>query len=256
MTAQNPLLYDHPGSICCQMARLALVEKGVEFDRHTIDIMDKAEQFEPWYTVLNPRAVVPTLRLGEEIITDTICIVHRVDADFDGPALTPADPAAAKAMDALMRDIMGLHYGVLLYSRRTSDGAIDPTIIARGKFLKDQLAAHPGRAGLLQSRIDGNVRFQKILVDPEAVAGHLARAQALVGQLNAALEDNEFVAASHYTLADSFATAALARFRLHELQPWWTGNANRHIAPYCDRMAARPSWQIAGVVDAGSERDL
>ena len=54
------------------MARLALLEKGVPFERRNIDIMKKAEQFEPWYTALNPKAVVPTLAIGDEIVTDTV----------------------------------------------------------------------------------------------------------------------------------------------------------------------------------------
>lgn len=43
----KPLLYDHPASICAQMARLALAEKGVPYKRRTVDIMETAEQFEP-----------------------------------------------------------------------------------------------------------------------------------------------------------------------------------------------------------------
>ena len=41
-------LYDHRGSICSQMARLALVEKGVAFTRRPVDIMDTNEQFEAY----------------------------------------------------------------------------------------------------------------------------------------------------------------------------------------------------------------
>ena len=52
------LLYDHPSSICSQMARLALAEKRVPYSRRTVDIMDTHEQFEPWYVALNPKAVV------------------------------------------------------------------------------------------------------------------------------------------------------------------------------------------------------
>ena len=63
-------LYDHKSSICSQMARLALVEKGVAFKRRQVDIMETNEQFEPWYVGLNPKAVVPTLVLGDEVVTD------------------------------------------------------------------------------------------------------------------------------------------------------------------------------------------
>ena len=65
MSNPKVVLYDYPASICSQMARLALLEKGVPFERRNIDIMKKAEQFEPWYTALNPKAVVPTLAIGD-----------------------------------------------------------------------------------------------------------------------------------------------------------------------------------------------
>jgi glutathione S-transferase len=79
-------LYDHPSSICSQMARLALVEKGRPFTRRTVDIMDTNEQFEAWYVALNPKAVVPTLQIGDDVVTDTIRIVTRVQ-EMDGPDL-------------------------------------------------------------------------------------------------------------------------------------------------------------------------
>src|SRR5258708_13044811 len=100
------------------MARLALLEKGVPFERRNIDIMKKAEQFEAWYTALNPKAVVPTLAIGDEIVTDTIRIVYRIDRSFDGPPLAPADPGEAPALDRIMRDAMGLHSAPLMYPPR------------------------------------------------------------------------------------------------------------------------------------------
>src|SRR5258707_814456 len=98
MPAPKVLLYDYPGSICCQMVRLTLAEKGVAYQKQTVDIMEKAEQFEPWYTALNPKAVVPTLKIGPEIVTDTMAIVPRIDAEFAGPRLTPTAPAERHAM--------------------------------------------------------------------------------------------------------------------------------------------------------------
>ena len=256
MTAAKPLLYDHPASICCQMTRLALEEKGVVYQRQTVDIMEAAEQFEPWYTALNPKAVVPTFKIDDEIVTDTIRIVHRVDRDFEGPSLTPASAEGAEAMEEMMRDIMGLHYGVLLYSRRLDTNGTSPTVIARGAFLREQLKKYPERAEVLKSRIGGNERMQKILAKPAEVERYLGEAKALVGRIDRALAKTPFVSADRYTLADAFATAALARFRLHGFATWWSGGNNANVAAYYQRMQERPSWSAAGVLDSGSERDL
>ena len=167
------------------MARLALVEKGVPFERRTVDIMVKAEQFEAWYTALNPKAVVPTLAIGDEIVTDTIRIVYRVDRDFDGPSLTPADPDGIEAMDRMMRDVMGLHYGVLMYSRRLDASGKSPTVVARGNYLREQRARYPERAEILDSRIAGNDRLQAALANPAEIARHVDEARALVSRIDA-----------------------------------------------------------------------
>jgi glutathione S-transferase len=149
VTGLNVVLYDYPTSICSQMARLALLEKGVPFERRNIDIMKKAEQFEPWYMELNPKAVVPTLAIGDEIITDTVCIVYRIDRDLDGPRLMPVEPECAEAMGRMMRDIMGLHYGVLMYSRLLDEDGKSPVVVARGHFLREQRSKYPDRASCL-----------------------------------------------------------------------------------------------------------
>jgi glutathione S-transferase len=60
------------------------------------------------------------------------------------------------------------------------------------------------------------------------------------------------VCATHWTLADAFATAALARFRLHGFDGTWPENVARYYA----RMKARKSFVDAGVIDSGTEHDL
>jgi glutathione S-transferase len=256
MTAAQVLLYDYPTSICSQMARLTLVEKGVSFERRTVDIMGKAEQFETWYTALNPKAVVPTLAIGDKIVTDTIRIVYRIDRDFDGPSLTPADPDGVEAMDRMMRDVMGLHYGVLMYSRRLDAKGKSPIVVARGKFLREQRAKYPERAEVLDSRIAGNDRLQAALANPAEIVRHVDQAKALVSRIDRALADAPFVSGDHYTLADTFATPALARFRVHGFEEWWSDGSNANVAGYYRRMRERSSWSAAGVVDSGKESDL
>jgi glutathione S-transferase len=250
------LLYDYVASICCQMTRLTLAEKGVAYARHTVDIMEKAEQFEPWYTALNPKAVVPTLKIDDEIITDTMVIVPQIDRRFDGPPLTPAAPDERDAMNAIMRDVMALHYGVLLYVKRLDPDGTSPTVIERGIFLRREREKHPERAAALDRRIAGNDRMKEILADPAAVERHVGEARALVGRLDAALAGRDFVSAARWTLADAFATAALARFRLHGWGGWWSGGDNANVAAYYRRMQERPSFTEANVIDTGTERDL
>ena len=242
-----PILYDHAGSICSQMARLALVEKAVPFERRAIDIMETNEQFKPWYVALNPKAVVPTLAMDTEIVTDTIRIVNRVQT-FDGP-----DLSGDATTQGWLKDIMAPHYGVLLYRNRLDPDGTAPQIIARGLLLDQLLKKHPEMADLLEGRIAGNRRFQTLLRNPDEIEEHLASTKVLVGRMAAAVKPQPFLAGSSYSLADCFATAALARFTMHRLQDWWRGTA---LEDYYQRMKARPSFETAKVMDAGSERDL
>ena len=208
---------------------------------------DSQEQFEPWYVALNPRAVVPTLRIGDQVVTDTIRIVNRVQ-EFDGPDLS----GDATTQDWL-RDIMALHYGVLLYRNRLDPDGTAPQIVARGRFLESLCRDRPDLAKLIQARLDGNRRFQKLLQDPAGIARHVDAARALVARMADALARKEFLAGPAYSLADCFATAALARFTIHRFSPWWQGTA---VEDYYGRMQARPSFRRAEVIDTGSERDL
>lgn len=241
------VLYDHAASICSQMARLALVEKGVAYRRHSIDIMQTNEQFEPWYVALNPRAVVPTLKVGDEVTTDTIRIVGKVQ-QMPGPDLSGDD-----SMADWLRKIMALHYGVLLYRNRLESDGTARQIVARGKFLEQLRIARPDLEKLVATRLEGNIRFQKLLQDSAGIQTHIDAARSLVSNMADALSDNTYLAGPSYSLADCFATAALARFTIHGFSPWWLGTA---LEEYYRAMKARPSFAEAGVLDTGTERDI
>ena len=239
------LLYDFPSSICSQMARLAIVEKGLPFTRQAIDIMKTAEQFEPWYIALNPAAVVPTLKDGDEIITDTIRIVNHIN-QYSGPDLTLGDEPTVQDW---LRRIMALHYGVLLYSAHLDPDRTSPTMIKRAANLRKMAEERPELAEVMAKRIAGNTRLQATLKDADKVAEEFATSRQLVADMNTALARGQFLCGDNYSLADCFATAALARFRSHGFASWWEGAENPNVGPYYANLKSRPSFSTAGVVD-------
>lgn len=241
------VLYDHRSSICSQMARLALTEKGVLFRRREVDIMETNEQFEPWYVALNPKAVVPTLVIDGEVITDTIRIVNRVQ-EFEGP-----DLSGDATTQSWLKDIMALHYGVLLYRNRLDPDGTAPQIEARGRFLRELAETRPELAETTTARLEGNQRFKALLRDPAGIQAHVDAARELATRMTESVAEQGYVAGTSYSLADCFATAALARFTIHGFSEWWSGTA---LEEYYNRMKARPSFREAEVIDTGSERDL
>ena len=229
------------------MARLALVEKGLSFHRRPVDIMQTNEQFTAWYVALNPRAVVPTLSIDGEIVTDTLMIVNRVNA-LSGPDLSGDD-----STQTWLRDIMALHYGVLMYRKRLGADGRARQIVARGQLLQALKEQRPDIESLVEARLEGNRRFQALLGDPQATETHVGATRSLIDRMAATLSDQPFLAGNAYSLADCFATAALARFNIHGFAPDWETTA---LHDYYARMRSRPSFETADVVDIGEEKDL
>ena len=69
-------LYHYPMSICSQKVRLCLAELQLPYEAQVVDIGFGMENFEPWYVRLNPAGVVPTLRDGQRIVTNSAKILH------------------------------------------------------------------------------------------------------------------------------------------------------------------------------------
>ncbi len=109
---------------------------------------------------------------------------------------------------------------------------------------------------MLDPRIQGNAVLQRTLADKTEIEKHVLSARVLVERLDAALAGREFVSGTRWTLADAFATAAIARFNLHRFDAWWSGGANGNVAAYYARMRARPSFAAATVIEHGAERSL
>ncbi len=241
------LLYDHRSSICSQMARLALVEKELTFRRQSIDIMETNEQFEAWYVALNPRAVVPTLSIDGDIVTDTLKIVNRVNG-LPGP-----DLSGDATTQEWLRDIMALHYGVLLYRKRLQADGTARQIVARGQLLRTLKQERPDIESLVDARLEGNRKFQALLKKPKDIETHVAATRSLIERMAQTLSNRPYLAGEAYSLADCFATAALARFKIHGFE---AGRQGSPLADYYTRMRSRPSFETAEVIDTGSEKDL
>ena len=187
-------------------------------------------------------------RVGEaEVVTDTIRIVNRLQR-LDGP-----DLSGNSTVQDWLRDIMEMHCGVLLYRKRLGPDKTAPQIVARRNFLTALLAERPDLTGLVTVRLEGNRRFQALLGDPIAIQQHIDAARDLVTRMETALVRDAYLAGDAYSLADCFATAALARFTIHGFANWWRKTP---VADYDARLKSRPGLVEAEVIDTGTERDL
>lgn len=70
-----------------QRAAIALAEKGVPFERITIDLADKPD----WFKRISPLGKVPLLMVGDQVLFESTVIVEYLDETVE-PRLHPADP--------------------------------------------------------------------------------------------------------------------------------------------------------------------
>ncbi|MCJ1961010.1 MULTISPECIES: glutathione S-transferase family protein [Novosphingobium] len=69
---------------------LALMEKGVPFDSHYIDMLN-FDQHRPEYLAINPQGTIPAMTHGDKVLVESTAIMEYVNECFEGPDLMPAD---------------------------------------------------------------------------------------------------------------------------------------------------------------------
>ena len=89
-------LYSGPLSLFTAKVRIALDEKGIDYER--VEVSWTAERrYEPHHpdvVALNPKRQVPVLVDGETVVTDSTVILEYLEDAYPEPALLPAGPAA------------------------------------------------------------------------------------------------------------------------------------------------------------------
>jgi glutathione S-transferase len=90
-------LHGYRYSVYNRIARLALAEKGVAYDR--VEVNPFAPDVLPSYLALHPFGRVPALVHDGFALYETGAIIRYIDRAFPGPALQPADPQALARMD-------------------------------------------------------------------------------------------------------------------------------------------------------------
>jgi glutathione S-transferase len=85
-------LIDAPACPYCARVRIALAEKGLEYETVEIDLRDRPA----WVYELNPLGRVPILDDGF-VLPESAVIMEYLEERYPSPALLPEDPAARAA---------------------------------------------------------------------------------------------------------------------------------------------------------------
>ena len=102
------ILYEHPLSPYAQKVKIALREKGVEFQARLPDGIGTGSTPDDFLRG-NPRGEVPFLRDGCTSIFDSTIILEYIEDMWPTPAMLPATPEA-RARVRLIEDVVDCHY--------------------------------------------------------------------------------------------------------------------------------------------------
>jgi maleylacetoacetate isomerase/maleylpyruvate isomerase len=97
-------LYSYFRSSASFRVRIALRLKGLPYDYVPVQIA-KGEQFQPAFDALAPAHLVPLLRDGDALLSQSLAIIEYLDETHPEPPLLPADPVGRARVRALALDI-------------------------------------------------------------------------------------------------------------------------------------------------------
>lgn len=239
-------LYETGPSFYSHLARLTLVEKGADWQSQNINIGPVMENFEPWYMRIHPAGVVPALEHNGTIVTEAIHIMRYVDQNFDGPSLTPEDPALREKMDEWLERMNAFptrefSYGVqgIALLKPLMKRSYD----LRRKVLRKHRDKNPDLAERYNARLQDIDSWQKVSTSPEQVEALRQKAQAILDDMEAELAHGKpWLVGESFTLADIWMMTYLSRLKQFGMTHWWENGKRPLVDAYYQRLQARPSF--------------
>ncbi|MBS0594418.1 MAG: maleylacetoacetate isomerase [Proteobacteria bacterium] len=97
-------LFNYFRSSASYRVRIALALKGLHYDYRAVQLT-KNEQMGESYAAVSASRLVPLLRDGEQVLTQSLAIIEYLDETHPQPPLLPADPVGRARVRALALDI-------------------------------------------------------------------------------------------------------------------------------------------------------
>ena len=124
-------LYHFPPSTISLKVRIALLEKGLEFESVFIDLTKK-EQKDPEYLKIHPFGQVPALDDDGVVVYDSTVINEYLEDEYPHPPLLPADSenrAHARLMEDYRDNHVNPHFVTLIHEHRKPEEERDVALI-------------------------------------------------------------------------------------------------------------------------------
>ncbi|MBK80749.1 MAG: glutathione S-transferase [Gammaproteobacteria bacterium] len=136
------VVYDHPLSPYGQKVKIALLEKGVDFDAPLPTNIGSGST-DGEFARVSPRGEVPALVHGETAVFESSVILDYIEDTWPEPALLPASPAE-RARVRMLENVIDTHFEAITWGLSEivnfgrAEGDLAASMLARGG---EQLAA-------------------------------------------------------------------------------------------------------------------
>ncbi|WP_192178962.1 glutathione S-transferase family protein [Mesorhizobium amorphae] len=196
----KPIVYGADFSVYVRIVRLALEEKGIDYELVPVDVF-ASEGIPAWYLEHHPFGRIPAFEHDGFRLFEASAIASYVDEAFDGPALQPTDARAR----ATMNQIIGM------------------------------LDAYAYRAMVWDVAVE---RLENTPPDEALIASGLRQADTVLSVLTALKSEGPWLLGSQLTLADLHAAPVIGYFlkvaegrellaTFPEIRDWWARIAGR-----------------------------
>lgn len=233
-------LYHHGSSVCAAKVRWGMVEKGLEFEAHYIDIL-KGEQFEPSYLKLNPKGVVPTLVHDGKVIIESTVILEYLDLVFPENPLTPIDPMEyvktrywTKALD----EYMHIACGNLTFASAHRH-------IVRNNLSAAELDEFLANTPANSVTRDWSARKQQLVkygFEAPGIAEMVTMYDEYLRKMDTSLGNTQWLVSDEFGLADVSLTPYVNRIAMMGMSEWWE-DRYPNLKDWWNRIQARPTFQ-------------
>jgi len=228
-------LYHGATSVCSQKVRIALAEKGLEWESRMLNLA-KSEQLAPDYVKLNPNGVVPTLVNDDFVIRESSVIIDYVNQLSDQNELMPGDPEGAAKVRLWLLRTLEIHSSINTMSFASVFRDRDLRIKSPGQ-LAAQLAKMPDRQAAAK---------RKDLLENGVKSPYVANAIAILtrtlSDMNDDLEGSEWITGEQFGLGDIGVVTYIHRLEMLALEDLWRKRYS-NVAGWLERMQRRPSFK-------------
>lgn len=238
MSGAIPILYHNDMSVCGAKVRMALAEKGVDYQGIHLNLRAGEAQL-PAYVELNPNQVVPTLVHDGAVVIESNIICEYIDDAWPTPPLRPVTSAARARMRLWMKRLDdGMH---------AATGIVSTCVAFRYQHLARSTADFEAWISNMvdPARRERSRACVEMGMEAPQFAAALRSFDRLFGEFELALQEAQWLAGTQLSLADIAYAPYLARLAHLGLDDMILRRPQ--VSAWARRLAVRPAY-ATGIV--------